>query len=66
MRSLSKSKFFVCTEANDIPYFLRDALEFAVEKLEPFDKEKRAYWIKRLIEGLRKENCECLKFSIFQ
>ncbi|KAF8373932.1 pole-2 [Pristionchus pacificus] len=34
----------------------KDALEFAVEKLEPFDKDKRAYWIKRLIEGLRKEN----------
>ncbi|GMR48138.1 hypothetical protein PMAYCL1PPCAC_18333 [Pristionchus mayeri] len=34
----------------------KEALEFAVDKLEEFDKDKRQYWIKRFVEGLRKEN----------
>ncbi|GMT24257.1 hypothetical protein PFISCL1PPCAC_15554, partial [Pristionchus fissidentatus] len=34
----------------------KDALEYVVEKLEGFDKEKRHHWINRFIEGLRKEN----------
>ncbi|GMS95822.1 hypothetical protein PENTCL1PPCAC_17997, partial [Pristionchus entomophagus] len=34
----------------------KEALEFAVNKLEEFDKDKQQFWIKRFIEGLRKEN----------